>query len=224
MILGQLRIGARQAKNAPLYITMQFIHCTLSWGGALVNYLTLSNCHTLSYIIIIFYLMVHHHTLYIVTHCTLSWGGAWVNYGKLATKLGRFSNQLPLSPSSTPHFKSLAEINLFGMISSLVFWIELSESPNLVPDSSLKPGKWKGNGRKAKWKNSTGWIETSSRWWKMMILPPKTCKCFLCASNNQDIVRMHPISSTTIEIFRKFVLKAECSHTSRIFLELILPW
>ena len=110
------------------------------------------------------------------------------------------------------------------MISSLVFWIELSESPNLVPDSSLKPGKWKGNGRKAKWKNSTGWIETSSRWWKMMILPPTTCKCFLCASNKQDIVRMHPISSTTIEIFRKFVLKAECSHTSRIFLELILPW
>ena len=58
----------------------------------------------------------------------------------------------------------------------------------------------------------------------MMILPPTTCKCFLCASNKQDIVRMHPISSTTIEIFRKFVLKAECSHTSRIFLELILPW
>ena len=196
-------------------------------GVSQLSYIII-NCHTLSYIIIIFYLMVHlivhHHTLYIVTHCTLSWGGAWVNYGKLATKLGRFSNQLPLSPSSTPHFKSLAEIIFLGMISSLVFWIELSESPNLVPDSSMKPGKWKGNGRKAKWKNSTGWIETSSRWWKMMILPPKTCKCLLCASSKQDIVRMHPISSTTIEIFRKFVLKAECSHTSRIFLELILPW
>ena len=187
--------------------------------------------HKLPYIyIFIFYgtylnIIIHCDILlYVVTHCTLSWGGAWVNYGKLATKLGRFSNQLPLSPSSTPHFKSLAEIILFGMFSSLVFWIELSESPNLVPDSSLKPGKWKGNGKKAKWKNSTGWIETSSRWWKMMILPPTTCKCFLCASNKQDIVRMHPISSTTIEIFRKFVLKAECSHTSRIFLELILPW
>ena len=100
--------------------------------------------------------------LYVVTHCTLSWGGAWVNYGKLATKLGRFSNQLPLSPSSTPHFKSLAEIILFGMFSSLVFWIELSESPNLVPDSSMKPE----NGREMDWKGNekTPQVELKPPW------------------------------------------------------------
>ena len=195
-------------------------YCTLSHiVHSQLSYIII-NCHTLSYIIIfhlIVHLIVHYHTLYIVMRGSVS--QLW----EIGDKIGEIFQPTP-SPSSTPHFKSLAEINLFGMISSLVFWIELSESPNLVPDSSLKPGKWKGNGRKAKWKNSTGWIETSSRWWKMMILPPKTRKCFLCASNKPDIVRMHPISSTTIEIFRKFVLKAECSHTSRIFLELILPW
>ena len=119
-------------------------------------------------IIIMWYLIVHYHTLYNVTYCTLSWGGAWVNYGKLATKLGRFYNQLPPCPSSTPHFKSLAESFLFGMISSLVFWIELSESPNLVPDSSMKPE----NGREMDWKGNekTPQVELKpprddEKWW-----------------------------------------------------------
>ena len=65
------------------------------------------------------------------------WGGAWVNYGKLAAKLGRFSNQSPpLVPAkgSTPHFKSLPEI----IPSTFFLWI-------FHPNSS----KWKG---KIKWR------------------------------------------------------------------------
>ena len=75
------------------------------------------NCHTLSYIIIfhlIVHLIVHYHTLYIVMRGSVS--QLW----EIGDKIGEIFQPTP-SPSSTPHFKSLAEIILLGMISSLVF-------------------------------------------------------------------------------------------------------
>ena len=121
-----------------------------------VPYVTL-NHHILWWIQTLTYIVISYCTLSHIVHChegeRESIMGNWrQNWGDFPT------NSLP----STPHFKSLAEIILLGMISSLVFSIELSESPNLVPDSSMKPE----NGREMDWKGNekTPQVELKPPW------------------------------------------------------------